>query len=398
MAGVGIVQFLAKWAVDRPRPNLAPWGFPSAHVLSLVVLCGYLAYVASIDRARPAWRRAAFGACAAIVGTVAYSRMYLEAHFLSDILGGFTAGLAYLCVSIWAISSAPPLEHVLSWWPLARGADALVPATAGLSVDPLDAPAPSGVDRVRDVRRRSRASPRRPAAARFSQCGRTPASPADGVGGNPWPRACLALGAAGFSPGGIPEPREPGARQATHPLRIPGSRGSRISRSRTSRPSWGGSSRTSPCRGPSTRARATNGTRPSASGTTSSTPPRSSLTAASRSSTSSGTSGSGPAIGIASSRAGSEPRGHRRLAERQALREHRGDGHQRDGVPARSRPRKGRVALLPELRSNREFWPNIPLPGLGYQWEPSDQLSAIITTGVLSLTYKPIETLTLSAL
>jgi undecaprenyl-diphosphatase len=141
MAGVGIVQFLAKWAVDRPRPNLAPWGFPSAHVLSLVVLCGYLAYVASIDRARPAWRRAAFGTCAAIVGTVAYSRMYLEAHFLSDILGGFTAGLAYLCVSIWAISSAPPLEHVLSWWPLARGADALVPATAGLSVDPLDAPA-----------------------------------------------------------------------------------------------------------------------------------------------------------------------------------------------------------------------------------------------------------------
>ena len=142
MAGVGIVQFVAKWAVDRPRPNLAPWGFPSAHVLSLVVLCGYLAYVASIDRARPAWRRAAFGTCAAIVGTVAYSRMYLEAHFLSDILGGFTAGLAYLCVSIWAISSAPALEQVLSWWPLARGADALVPATAGLSGDPLDAPTP----------------------------------------------------------------------------------------------------------------------------------------------------------------------------------------------------------------------------------------------------------------
>ena len=97
MAGVGIIQFLAKWAVDRPRPNLAPWGFPSAHVLSLVVLCGYLAYVVSAGRAqagtgqRRAWRMAA-----AVVGTVAYSRMYLDAHFLSDILGGFTAGLAYL--------------------------------------------------------------------------------------------------------------------------------------------------------------------------------------------------------------------------------------------------------------------------------------------------------------
>src|SRR5262245_28741274 len=29
MAGVGILQLLAKWAIDRPRPNLAAWGFPS---------------------------------------------------------------------------------------------------------------------------------------------------------------------------------------------------------------------------------------------------------------------------------------------------------------------------------------------------------------------------------
>ena len=62
-------------------------------------------------------------------------------------------------------------------------------------------------------------------------------------------------------------------------------------------------------------------------------------------------------------------------------------------------PARGRDAWLffVNYGSNREFWPNIPLPGLGYQWEPSDRLSAIITTGVLSLTYKPIEALTLSA-
>src|SRR5262245_46405629 len=28
MAGAGGVQLLAKWAIDRPRPNLASWGFP----------------------------------------------------------------------------------------------------------------------------------------------------------------------------------------------------------------------------------------------------------------------------------------------------------------------------------------------------------------------------------
>jgi hypothetical protein len=62
-------------------------------------------------------------------------------------------------------------------------------------------------------------------------------------------------------------------------------------------------------------------------------------------------------------------------------------------------PARGEDAWLFFLNygSNREFLPHVPLPGFGYQWEPADQLSAIVTTGVLSLTYKPIETLTLSA-
>ena len=138
VAGAGAVQFLAKWAVDRPRPNLDSWGFPSAHVLSLVVLCGYLAYVATIGSARRGRRRLAVGACVGIVGTVAYSRMYLDAHFLSDVLGGFTAGLAYLFVAIWATRSAPRLGRARRGTPLARGAEGLlVPALAGSAADPL---------------------------------------------------------------------------------------------------------------------------------------------------------------------------------------------------------------------------------------------------------------------
>src|SRR2546425_5436008 len=38
MAGTGVLQLGAKWAVDRPRPNLAPLGFPRRHVLRLVAL------------------------------------------------------------------------------------------------------------------------------------------------------------------------------------------------------------------------------------------------------------------------------------------------------------------------------------------------------------------------
>jgi undecaprenyl-diphosphatase len=136
MVGVGVVQFLAKWAVDRSRPNLDPFGFPSAHVLSLVVLCGYLAYVAGLGSARGGRQPLVVGVCAAVVGTVAYSRMYLDAHFLSDILGGFTAGLAYLCGVIWLIASAPRTLRATS---LAGGAEALLVPAASSSAEPLAA-------------------------------------------------------------------------------------------------------------------------------------------------------------------------------------------------------------------------------------------------------------------
>src|SRR5437867_2775296 len=45
MAGTGVLQLGAKWAVDRPRPNLAAGGFPSGHVLSLVVFSGLAIYL-----------------------------------------------------------------------------------------------------------------------------------------------------------------------------------------------------------------------------------------------------------------------------------------------------------------------------------------------------------------
>ena len=142
VAGAGLVQYLGKWAVDRPRPNLAPWGFPSAHVLSLVVLCGYLAYVVCLMSTRARWQHLAIGAACGVVGTVAYSRMYLDAHWLSDVLGGFTAGLAYLLAAIWAIHAAPRLARALTGAVQGAAPEALlVPAPAGPSPESLVAAA-----------------------------------------------------------------------------------------------------------------------------------------------------------------------------------------------------------------------------------------------------------------
>jgi len=105
MLGTGGLQLLAKWAVNRPRPDLAPWGFPSGHVLSLVVFFGliaYFLYVLGIDRR---WQWLGRGVGAGVVLAVAFSRLYLDVHWLSDVVGGFTLGLAYLLVTLWLLES-----------------------------------------------------------------------------------------------------------------------------------------------------------------------------------------------------------------------------------------------------------------------------------------------------
>ena len=117
MAGTGMLQYAAKWAVDRPRPNLAPWGYPSGHVLSLLVFLGLLVYLLNTAPIGRRWRRSGTGLAALALLAVAFSRLYLDMHWLSDLGGGFTLGMAYLLLSIrtaeasrgWSWRPAPAL-------------------------------------------------------------------------------------------------------------------------------------------------------------------------------------------------------------------------------------------------------------------------------------------------
>jgi undecaprenyl-diphosphatase len=104
MTGAGVLQYVTKWAADRPRPNDAPWGFPSGHVLSLAVFFGLVVWlVATASRRRRRWRIAAAAVSAAAVLAVAFSRLYLDKHWLSDLAGGLMAGMAYLLLAIWVV-------------------------------------------------------------------------------------------------------------------------------------------------------------------------------------------------------------------------------------------------------------------------------------------------------
>jgi membrane-associated phospholipid phosphatase len=100
MAGTGAIQFVAKRAIDRPRPNLAAWGFPSGHVLSLVAFFGFMTYLLATSTVTRTRRRLGYAGCVAIVLAVAFSRLYLDAHWLSDVAGGLTLGIAYVLLAI----------------------------------------------------------------------------------------------------------------------------------------------------------------------------------------------------------------------------------------------------------------------------------------------------------
>jgi undecaprenyl-diphosphatase len=98
---------LLKLGFQRPRPlldhsleALATYSFPSGHAAYSTMLYGLLAaYVAHrVDRRR--WRLASLLACAAVVALVAFSRLYLSAHYLSDVLAGIFEGIAWLAL-VW---------------------------------------------------------------------------------------------------------------------------------------------------------------------------------------------------------------------------------------------------------------------------------------------------------
>jgi undecaprenyl-diphosphatase len=87
---------------DSPLVVLATYSFPSGHAAYSTMLYGLLAaYVAHrVDRWQ--WRLLSVLMCGAIVMLVSFSRLYLGAHYLTDVLAGVCEGLAWLAL-VWLI-------------------------------------------------------------------------------------------------------------------------------------------------------------------------------------------------------------------------------------------------------------------------------------------------------
>jgi membrane-associated phospholipid phosphatase len=93
--GAAAAANLAKLLAIRQRPNGVMWAYPSAHTFGIVVFVVLVLYVLWALDVAEARRAVTFAAGAVLIAAVGASRLYLNAHWIGDVLGGFTGGLAF---------------------------------------------------------------------------------------------------------------------------------------------------------------------------------------------------------------------------------------------------------------------------------------------------------------
>jgi membrane-associated phospholipid phosphatase len=106
------VNILMKFAFARARPMfdeplvvLHTYSFPSGHASGATLFYGFLACLLVRHIASNGKRAAIIFAAALMVAAVCFSRVYLGAHYMTDVIAGVAEGLAWLAICIPAMTS-----------------------------------------------------------------------------------------------------------------------------------------------------------------------------------------------------------------------------------------------------------------------------------------------------
>jgi undecaprenyl-diphosphatase len=153
-AGSLLLQAVMKLWFERPRPKL-PWAqvlpdysFPSGHTMNAIIFYVALALIVWSVFGRRIGVAALVGAIVLALA-VGVSRIYLGYHYLTDVVGGLLAGIAWLLVVGAAFNARP------RWWYLGAGSPrASRPGAGG------QPPSPSACRRLLPLSRTSVDAPR----------------------------------------------------------------------------------------------------------------------------------------------------------------------------------------------------------------------------------------------
>ncbi len=107
-----LASWVLKQSLQLPRPQVLydsamSFSFPSAHTLTATCIYGFLSVLVARELP-PRWRWLSYAAAWTIILSIAFSRLYLGAHWLSDVVGGIVLGL------IWAMALGVAYHHHLA--------------------------------------------------------------------------------------------------------------------------------------------------------------------------------------------------------------------------------------------------------------------------------------------
>jgi membrane-associated phospholipid phosphatase len=112
VAGGMLLNYLLKNLFGRARPGwadplmaLTGPGFPSGHTMMATIIFGFIAIFLIQSTASWPWRFLIAALTISLVFLVALSRMYLGAHYLSDVLAAMAAGIAWLALCLTAVET-----------------------------------------------------------------------------------------------------------------------------------------------------------------------------------------------------------------------------------------------------------------------------------------------------
>jgi membrane-associated phospholipid phosphatase len=111
VAGGLTLNVLMKLAFHRARPvlddpllTLTSYSFPSGHVAGSTLMYGLIVAWTFTRTRRPLVRAAVVIVAAGAIALVAFTRMYLGVHYLSDVCAAFAEGVAWLALCLSALT------------------------------------------------------------------------------------------------------------------------------------------------------------------------------------------------------------------------------------------------------------------------------------------------------